>query len=291
MAPCLWFSAPAYAADRARLATADLAGLAAKLGASARLAAGSACGGPPGSWHPLALRRLELPDSSHRAWWPLRGGYGCIHLLPELLTRDLPPVIGFSDCSILHAAAWCRGGRPGFYAFMPLTPQGSRAHDSLRRLWQGERLTCDLHSDPTVTPLRRGSAAGPLFAACLRVLAGLVGSPAMPDLNGCLLAIEDIDERPYAIDRCLEQLFHAGRLRGIGGLIGGRFPHQRPSGSAEPTVTQILQRWADRLRVPAIVGLPFGHEADPLSLAQARASRLLVHPPHWCLEQLPGPSA
>jgi muramoyltetrapeptide carboxypeptidase len=108
------------------------------------------------------------------------------------------------------------------------------------------------------------------------VLTGLVGTPWMPDLRGHLLAIEDIDERPYRLDRDLWQLHRSGALRGITGLIGGTFPAHLPEGYAGPTAATVLTAWADRLGIPALGGVPFGHEADPLTLALRRPSHLIV---------------
>ena len=56
----------------------------------------------------------------------------------------------------------------------------------------------------------------------------------MPDLAGHMLCIEDIDERPYAIDRMLWQLYYAGHLDKISALIGGRFLDTSPATKRGP---------------------------------------------------------
>ncbi len=136
---------------------------------------------------------------------------------------------------------------------------------------------------PEVQPIHPGHASGPLFAACLRVLVGLVGTRFMPDLRGRLLAIEDIDERPYRIDRDLHQLYLAGHLDGITGLITNAFPCTLPELYQGPTATDIIQRWAQRLNIPAIVAVPFGHHADPLALPCGRPATLHVSTNDWSL--------
>jgi muramoyltetrapeptide carboxypeptidase LdcA involved in peptidoglycan recycling len=106
--------------------------------------------------------------------------------------------------------------------------------------------------DPTtvcehITVLRTGQATGPIFAACLRVLVGLVGTPLFPDLKGHILALEDIDERPYRIDRDLNQLFLSGALIGIVGIVFGSF-----STCTDPDgrdAAEVFATWADKLRV------------------------------------------
>ncbi len=109
------------------------------------------------------------------------------------------------------------------------------------------------------------------------VLANLCGTAAFPDLRGQILAIEDIDERPYAIDFALNQMHLAGKLEGIAGLLCGAFHHQDAAEYGGPTVDEILASWAERLAVPTICRLPFGHMDDPLVLATGITVEIAGH--------------
>ena len=109
------------------------------------------------------------------------------------------------------------------------------------------------------------------------VLANLCGTPAFPDLRGNILAIEDIDERPYAIDFALHQMHLSGKLDGIVGLLCGSFHHQVAADYGGPTVDEILAGWAERLGVPAVCRLPFGHMEDPLVIATSAPVDLEAH--------------
>jgi muramoyltetrapeptide carboxypeptidase len=117
---------------------------------------------------------------------------------------------------------------------------------------------------------------GRSFVACLRVLTTCCGTPAQPDLRNCILFLEDIDERPYAIDRDLWQLLHAGVLSGIRGMVVSNFPGERPLHDRGPDLAALWRDWAGRLGVPLVMGLPFGHEADALSLPSGRPTTLSV---------------
>ena len=153
---------------------------------------------------------------------------------------------------------------------MPALPAAARARHSLITLLQGETQNIDeslLHKGETLRIISPGKAEGPMFCGCLSVLASLVGGPCMPDLQGKILCIEDIDERPYAIDRALWQLYLAGHLNGLRALIGGRFPVTDASQQGRgPSLDSIMQEWANRLQIPIAYGLPFGHEDDPIAL-------------------------
>src|SRR3546814_18939295 len=65
--------------------------------------------------------------------------------------------------------------------------------------------------------IRPGKAQGRLLGGNLTVLAGLVGTPYLPDFDGAILFREATAEAPYRIDRMLTQLALAGGLRRLSG--------------------------------------------------------------------------
>ncbi len=240
-------------------------------------------------WLPLAERLADLERGcAHGVLLAARGGYGCVQLLTATNRLIMPPIIGFSDLTALHALQLRRGGPEGYYGAMPGVAHGARARNSLATLIRGNALTIEPKAFLDVTVLRAGTAHGRLIPACLRVLTGLVGTPAMPDLSGSILAIEDIDERAYQVDRDLHQLHATGALDNVAGLIAGLFPVSASPSPDGPSTAAIIRAWAERLRIPALFGLPFGHHADPLTLPVGRPASLTVasdadHAPDWHL--------
>lgn len=139
-----------------------------------------------GAWLPTAQRQADLVagiTAVDTDGWLIaaRGGYGCIDLLESLPSGPLPRLIGYSDLTALHAAWQVRGERGGLYGLMPGVRHGARALESTIALARGEPQTFSQLDHTHV--VRAGSAEGPLFAGCLRVLAGLVGTPWMPNLR------------------------------------------------------------------------------------------------------------
>lgn len=272
--------------------------LEAALAAAAAFARGIACDLavsqdlPPwsgdGAWPPARQRQAAFRRAlGHDLLLAGRGGYGCLDLLDEVAGHDgpLPRLVGYSDLTVLHAAWAVRGGPESFYGFMPGVAHGDRALASAIALTLGHGQTWDAATCAEVRVVRQGMARGPLFAGCLRVLAGLVGTRWMPDLRGRVLALEDIDERPYRIDRDLRQLQLAGCLDGIVGLVTNAFPATLPEGYRGPSSADIVHEWAARLAVPTLINLPFGHHADPLTLACGRMTTMRVGQDGWSLEQ------
>lgn len=229
----------------------------------------------PGAWLPARERARDLERAlTHDVVWACRGGYGSIELVETVLKakrRSGPLLIGYSDITALHAAFAVRGWHQHYYGTIPSgSRRTGRAAASLLAGLRGEAFTRSNLSDAAARVLRPGRATGRLFPACLSVLASLTGTPAMPDLNDCVLAIEDIKVQPFLMATHLNQLHLAGALRGVRALLAGTFTHTEDHDYLGPTPNEVLSEWAMRLRVPLIARLPFGHMDDALVLPYRR---------------------
>lgn len=223
-----------------------------------------------GTWVPLELRANDMVAALlYDVLWAAKGGYGAVELIPTLVSAEAtqaPLLIGYSDITVLHACWAKRSWGPTIYGSLADSVENSRRGESLRALLQGHGYRCSHETEAAVRVLRSGTVRAPIFAACLVVLANMAGTPAMPSLAGRILAIEDIDERAYAVDFALHQLYLSGALDGVVGLIGGSFHHTPHADYGGPSVDEILTQWAERLQVPALARMPFGHMDDPMVL-------------------------
>jgi muramoyltetrapeptide carboxypeptidase len=210
------------------------------------------------------LRDLQaaFDDRAIDAVWALRGGYGTVRILDRLdLTRQLDtpvPFIGFSDNTTLlalHTALGVvsyHGPHPGA-EFPPET------EEAFRRVLFERRPAGVLPvrpGDPTPLPLVGGQAEGTLVGGNLATLASLCGTRFAPRAEGGILLLEDVGEPAYRVDRMLVQLERSGMAVGAVGLAFGRFT-AGPEG--DHPVLGVLREFAERLGVPAVAELPFGH--------------------------------
>jgi muramoyltetrapeptide carboxypeptidase len=127
-----------------------------------------------------------------------------------------------------------------------------------------------------VQTLREGKASGHLLGGNFALVMSLFGTPYAPDFKKSILVLEDIDEAPHRIDRMLMQLLNAGVLKNVAGLTFGKFTDCVPGDASQPhfTVEQVLAQYAERLRVPVISNLQYGHMPKKLTLPFGVRARL-----------------
>ena len=235
--------------------------------------------------HRLADLQRVLADPTIDGIWCLRGGYGCMRLLPELdlaALRARPrALIGFSDITALHAT-WQRAGVVSYHgpvAREVLPPLSRRSLEAAVASHDASAGTA-----PEAITLRSGVATGRLAGGNLALVAALAGTPWAVSFRGALAVFEDVGEATYRVDRLFTQLRLAGAFDGCRGLVLGQFT-QRPDAEGARSFRELLQELADALRVPAIAGVPVGHiEAQwtlplgALATLDADAVHVQVHP-------------
>lgn len=216
----------------------------------------------------LAALQSAIGDESSGAILCARGGYGATRLLPNLdpapLERAPRLLAGFSDITALLCWAHTRAGLVSIHG--PVVTQMSTVdREDLERF---ETLVTGGVPPPLVadegTTVSGGRIEGPLFAGNLEVLRSLIGTRYMPSFAGGILALEEVGERPYRIDRSLTQLLACGALRGVRGFAIGRLTacDEPDHGYVQcPSAHDVVLERLETLGVPIVTGFPFGHES------------------------------
>jgi muramoyltetrapeptide carboxypeptidase len=215
----------------------------------------------------LAALDAALRDDRAAVLWAARGGYGVTRLLGRLdgavLRRAPKLLVGFSDLTALLCWAYVHAGVPSIHGPVVAQLDELPEHDRERvfDLIAGE-LPEPLLADEHSAALHGGRVEGPLIPANLEVLRSLIGTPHMPALAGAILAIEEVGERPYRLDRALTQLLDSGSLRGVAGVaVGDLHGCVEPDngGSRGWSAAEVVEDRLARLGVPVLTGLAFGH--------------------------------
>lgn len=199
-----------------------------------------------------------LADGNARAVFCARGGYGMMRLLPGLegLAVAPKPVVGFSDITALHQ--WLQ--RQGLMSIHgPVITQLSRidgsAHGRLFELLEAEAPASDLIGSDTYV---RGTVEGPLLGGNLSVLTRLLGTPFLAPLEGAVLLLEDVGERPYRLDRMWTHLALAGVFRQVRGIVLGDFSGCEDR-DANYASADVLRELVIQTGLPCAAGFPVGH--------------------------------
>jgi muramoyltetrapeptide carboxypeptidase len=198
-----------------------------------------------------------------------RGGAGAAALLSRLdaaVFRANPKVfVGYSDATFLHLFLQ-QQGLVTVHGPMVARELADGAYDaaSLRTAITGEGPLFAA-SGGTLRPLRAGIAEGVLRGGCLSILAAAEGTPwaFRADEEGTILFVEDVDERPYRIDRMLFQLRASGAFAGVRGIVFGEMKGCAARPADGYALEDVVLDALEGLDVPIAFGLPSGHTSGP----------------------------
>lgn len=236
-------------------------------------------------------QRLEdlqeaMDDADTRAILCSRGGYGAVHLVDKLdFTRfkESPKwLIGFSDITALHNL-WQKEGFASLHAPMArhltVEPEDDFCTQALRDILTGAIVapegnfsyTCDAHKLN-----RRGTAEGILRGGNFAVFNGLRGTPYDIPADGTALFIEDVGERPHAIERMMYNLKLGGVLERLSGLIIGQFTEYEEKKQLGKELYGALADLVKEYDYPVCFNFPVGHVPMNLPLISGAPVRLEV---------------
>jgi muramoyltetrapeptide carboxypeptidase len=201
---------------------------------------------------------VGLSDPQYKAILCGRGGYGGARLLenwqwPNPQSKWL---IGFSDVTSL-LWQFARHGISSVHG--PVLTTIADEPD-----WSLERLFSWIEGSP-LQPLEGkgwggGTTTGLLLPANLTVATHCLFTPIQPNLDGVILALEDVSEAPYRLDRMLTQWRSSGMFSKVKGIALGRFSQcEAPAGIPSLTIEEVLGDRLCSLGIPIVSDLPFGH--------------------------------
>jgi muramoyltetrapeptide carboxypeptidase len=224
---------------------------------------------------------------------PTRGGYGWSRLLPRLdwkrFARDETLWMGHSDTTAFELALYAKTRRVSFagpmicFDFGAEEPSEFTVSNCFRTLdaYRAKRAIEIRFGDAKpVAPGAKGErfeTEGVLWGGNLSMLAHLVGTPYLPDVEGGILFLEEVGEQAYKVERMLYQLWMAGVLQKqravlLGAFTGGKILPTDGGYGLNAAFAQIQSVCA----TPFYTGLPFGHIRDKLTLPVGMKAALSI---------------
>lgn len=236
----------------------------------------------------VRLKDLQaaMDDETAKVILCSRGGYGAQHLMGKLdftKFREHPKwLIGFSDITALH----CYFQQQGFASLhgpmarhLAEEPTDDFAAEAMRRLLFGEyqdrksliTYTCEAHRLN-----HKGKAEGILRGGNFAVYYGLRGTPYDIPADDTILFLEDVGERPHAVERMLYNLKIGGVLERIKGLIIGQFTEYTENMGLGKELYGALADVVKEYHIPICFGFPVGHVTANYPLIEGSRVKLEV---------------
>lgn len=193
----------------------------------------------------------------------VRGGYGCHRIVarldPARVREARKPLLGYSDVTTL--LLWLRrcAGLVGFHG--PMLERGGALPPE-----DFEAVVHALTGTGAPRPVLRGvpggggRAEGRLVGGSLSMLVASLGTPFELDTRRAILLFEEVGEKPYRIDRLLQQLRAAGKLDAVAGIGVGHLVECVDPRYPEPAAAEVIEEILRPLGVPLVLGLPVGHD-------------------------------
>jgi len=203
-------------------------------------------------------------DSNVSAIITTNGGTCSIRTLPlldyDIISKNPKPIIGYSDATALQLGIYSKTGGVSFTGFNCSDIKNGSINDrilsTLTHCLNEESYS--IHGGSTVN---QGNVTAPLVGGNLMCLLNLMGTPYQPDYSNKILFIEDAGIEPYIVEGMFSQLYVAGILNNVAGIVIGTFTectaqHFSAQGG---TTENIIDFWCKRISVPCIRDFSYGH--------------------------------
>ena len=223
-----------------------------------------------------------MDDTDCKAIFCSRGGYGANNLLAQQKKKKKKKspkwLIGFSDITALH----CRIQSEGFASLHApmlkhLIEEGADdyCNQAIHDILFG--INAQQHYQCKGNPLNHtGKAEGIIRGGNMAVWHGLLGTPYDINPAGTILFVEDVGEKPHAIERMFYNLKLSGFLDKLSGLIICQFTefeeHKQLGKELYPALADMLKEY----HYPICFGFPVGHVPMNLPIIEGAQVELKV---------------
>jgi muramoyltetrapeptide carboxypeptidase len=228
-------------------------------------------------------------DPEVKAIFELRGGWGSNRILSYLdydLIKKHPKILmGFSDITSLLLAIQAKTGLVTFHGPVSVQSWPAFTVNYLQRvLFAGEKVVFAnpvlvdtqvdiIQVENRIHVITGGIAQGKLVGGNLTTIISMLSSEYLPNWQGAILFVEDVDEDYYKMDRMFAQLEMTGVLKQLSGFVFGQCVRCSAANSTSgiigsATLGEILNHYIKPLKIPAWYGAMIGHSANVFTLPE-----------------------
>lgn len=210
-------------------------------------------------------------DKKIKAIISIRGGYGTMRLLDKinynLIKKNPKILVGYSDITALQLAIYTKTGLITFSGPMAAVDLANDV-DSFteeifwRMITSNKKIGKVKNPDnEKICTLTKGIANGRLLGGNLSLLGSLLGTPYLPKFDKSILFLEDVEEKPYRVDRYFAQIKLAKIFDKMSGLILGNFTDCEETDPSKKSLTlnEVVYEYFSKMKKPIIYNVIYGH--------------------------------
>ncbi len=221
---------------------------------------------------PLAVRFKHLKDALYntesKAIWAIKGGSGSPELIPLLAKLKKPAkqklFIAFSDITSIHFFLNQNWGWQTVHG--PILWQIARKRidaESIKQMENilfGKNYVREFKLTPVNKPAKQNKkiSATAMIGGNLKLVQCSIGTIWQIKAKNKILLFEDINEKPYQLDRILVHILQSNLLNGASAIVFGDFE----GGEIEmdmPLIEKVLQKFANNTNIPVYRTTGIGH--------------------------------
>lgn len=213
-----------------------------------------------------------IRDPNVKAILTTRGGKGAYRIADridfESMNKNPKIYIGFSESTVIELALWkycnissIHGGIPSWSVANTLSNFPDKIERLFNLLTTANTVEVKSQKDELTSQLTTsGKATGFLMGGNQDMIAMSSGW-TLPNLDGAILLLEDVEKHLGFIDRQLTMLKNSGAFKGLRGIAVGRYLNCGPAEHRQGywTVIDVLRDRLKNLEIPILGGLPIGH--------------------------------
>lgn len=217
-------------------------------------------------------------DKNIKAIICVRGGYGTPRILDKInysVIKKNPKIfVGYSDITAIHSAIFKKCKLITFAGPMAAVDFWNDVSPYTEEIFwkllteKGKPGKIKFPESIVLNSSFKKKIEGKVIGGNLALMVSLLGTKYFPSLKDKILLLEEIGEKPYRVDRMLNQLRLSGAFNQIAAVLLGAFTDCEEEDSSKKSLTldYVIEDYLGARNFPLIKNLPHGHIKNNMTI-------------------------